>query len=534
VEQRADEGLFALAAQQRSLAALARQQAGEIGAQEGLLQFAGIGLVLQVLEQQHGDGDVADGVEAEHDHGARDGADVAAAGLAIEGRIDQPQDLVGQRVVLEDGVGQRADAFAFRGGQLVDGGHRVGQRGEVGLVAHAPQQEFERLLLGDGCLSLGTVGLAFAEPGGERIAQLGGAGIALRRVERAGTQDDAAQLRVDGRPGRRRGQYDRFGGDPVEQILDRAAVEDAPAGKDFEQHQSGAEHVRLRADTLLGDVFGREVGRRPRQLRGFAAGILRGGVDADGDAEIGQSRCAVTGIDEDVRGLEVAVDDALGMGLGEHVGDLAHERDGLDGRQRPVGAQDVGQTAALDPLEDEVGIAVLLAGIEDRHHVGMTETASGARLVEQLGIACGIGMREVQRLDRHLALQLRIPGEIDNALRSPSQFAADLEAPQFAALHGTAGRLFWFLHEFILPSALPIPARAPKICRTMLPDDTARLQVLLTELKVEHHDLDATLARLEESPPSDELLLRRMKKRKLQLKDRIAAVERLLGPDLIA
>lgn len=68
----------------------------------------------------------------------------------------------------------------------------------------------------------------------------------------------------------------------------------------------------------------------------------------------------------------------------------------------------------------------------------------------------------------------------------------------------------------------------------MLPDDTVRLQALLTELKVEHQDLDSTIARLEESPPPDELLLRRMKKRKLQLKDRIAAVERLLGPDLIA
>jgi hypothetical protein len=68
----------------------------------------------------------------------------------------------------------------------------------------------------------------------------------------------------------------------------------------------------------------------------------------------------------------------------------------------------------------------------------------------------------------------------------------------------------------------------------MLPDDTARLQALLTELKVEHHDLDASIARLEEDPPSDELLLRRMKKRKLQLKDRIAAVERMLGPDLTA
>jgi hypothetical protein len=68
----------------------------------------------------------------------------------------------------------------------------------------------------------------------------------------------------------------------------------------------------------------------------------------------------------------------------------------------------------------------------------------------------------------------------------------------------------------------------------MLPDDPASLQTLLTELKIEHHDLDATIARLEENPPHDELLLRRMKKRKLQIKDRIAAVERMLGPDLIA
>lgn len=67
-----------------------------------------------------------------------------------------------------------------------------------------------------------------------------------------------------------------------------------------------------------------------------------------------------------------------------------------------------------------------------------------------------------------------------------------------------------------------------------LPDDPQALQVLLEELKSEHHDLDASIARLEENPPHDELLLRRLKKRKLLLKDRIAAVERLLGPDLIA
>jgi hypothetical protein len=67
-----------------------------------------------------------------------------------------------------------------------------------------------------------------------------------------------------------------------------------------------------------------------------------------------------------------------------------------------------------------------------------------------------------------------------------------------------------------------------------IPDDPAALQNMLTELKIEHHDLNASIARLVENPPPDELVLQRLKKRKLQLKDRIASIERLLGPDLIA
>ena len=68
----------------------------------------------------------------------------------------------------------------------------------------------------------------------------------------------------------------------------------------------------------------------------------------------------------------------------------------------------------------------------------------------------------------------------------------------------------------------------------MLPDDPKILQILLTELKVEHRDLDASIGHFELTPSPDELMLRRIKKRKLALKDRIAAIERLLGPDLIA
>jgi hypothetical protein len=57
------------------------------------------------------------------------------------------------------------------------------------------------------------------------------------------------------------------------------------------------------------------------------------------------------------------------------------------------------------------------------------------------------------------------------------------------------------------------------------------LQARLAALQVEHRDLDAVIAHLVSTAPSDDLLLRRMKKRKLQLKDRISLTERLLMPD---
>lgn len=61
------------------------------------------------------------------------------------------------------------------------------------------------------------------------------------------------------------------------------------------------------------------------------------------------------------------------------------------------------------------------------------------------------------------------------------------------------------------------------------------LQVQLATLTTEHRDLDALIAELSEAPPSgDELLLRRLKKRKLLLKDRIAILQHMLDPDVPA
>lgn len=53
----------------------------------------------------------------------------------------------------------------------------------------------------------------------------------------------------------------------------------------------------------------------------------------------------------------------------------------------------------------------------------------------------------------------------------------------------------------------------------------------LIELRIEHGDLDAMLDRASEDTPMDELLLRRLKKRRLSLRDEIARIERILSPD---
>ncbi|MBK7677788.1 MAG: DUF465 domain-containing protein [Candidatus Accumulibacter necessarius] len=56
----------------------------------------------------------------------------------------------------------------------------------------------------------------------------------------------------------------------------------------------------------------------------------------------------------------------------------------------------------------------------------------------------------------------------------------------------------------------------------------------LHELQIEHHDLNQVIDHLMLNPPPDDLLVRRLKKRKLLLKDRIVLLEHMLEPDVLA
>jgi hypothetical protein len=69
---------------------------------------------------------------------------------------------------------------------------------------------------------------------------------------------------------------------------------------------------------------------------------------------------------------------------------------------------------------------------------------------------------------------------------------------------------------------------------TMTLESAEEIKRRISELNLEHRDLDRAIEALELNPLHDELQLKRLKKRKLMLKDQIARLESQLIPDLNA
>lgn len=64
--------------------------------------------------------------------------------------------------------------------------------------------------------------------------------------------------------------------------------------------------------------------------------------------------------------------------------------------------------------------------------------------------------------------------------------------------------------------------------------DDRDLREQLTRLQAEHRDLDTQILTLESSAGADQLIVKRLKRRKLALKDQITSIEDQLFPDIIA
>ncbi len=79
------------------------------------------------------------------------------------------------------------------------------------------------------------------------------------------------------------------------------------------------------------------------------------------------------------------------------------------------------------------------------------------------------------------------------------------------------------------------PCKGPLVMNTSSKmEQVDVLRVKLEVLRRDHRDLDDAIEALQERSSADMLTLKRLKKQKLALKDRIAVLEDRLTPDIIA
>ena len=68
----------------------------------------------------------------------------------------------------------------------------------------------------------------------------------------------------------------------------------------------------------------------------------------------------------------------------------------------------------------------------------------------------------------------------------------------------------------------------------LTPEERVALVGHIERLREEHRDLDAAIEALRDAGQADQLQLQRLKKRKLQLRDKLTRLEDQLTPDIIA
>jgi len=114
-----------------------------------------------------------------------------------------------------------------------------------------------------------------------------------------------------------------------------------------------------------------------------------------GDAEVEQPHLAI-GADEDVRRLQVAMDDEVLVGMLNRTQHLQHQRQPRRDRQPLAVAVDV-QWRALDELEREVGLASALTPASSRRAISDAPARRG----------CGARARSVRAVRRRTGSDAR-------------------------------------------------------------------------------------------------------------------------------
>ena len=133
-------------------------------------------------------------------------------------------------------------------------------------------------------------------------------------------------------------------------------------------------------------------------------------------------------MEQDVLGLDVAVDHAVAVGVAQGAGDLGRDPDDVGDRKLLLAPEPVAQRFALDERHHVVRSAADLARVDEPEDVGVLQVGDGLDLAEEpLGADDG---REVgaEHLDGDLALVAEVVGEVDRGHAALAELALDAVA----------------------------------------------------------------------------------------------------------
>src|SRR4030095_2259233 len=142
----------------------------------------------------------------------------------------------------------------------------------------------------------------------------------------------------------------------------------------------------------------------------------------------------VTAGQQDILRLDVAMNDALVVGVAQRIRDLSREAQCVIQRELLLPGDPVAQRLAFDEGHDVVRVAIHLAGVDQPQDVGMLQGGGGLDFPHKP--VSSDDRRELwpENLDRYLPVVLEIFGEIDG------RHAALTQLPLNAVAVGEGGR----------------------------------------------------------------------------------------------
>ena len=277
-----------------------------------------------------------------------------------------------------------------------------------------------------------------AVPAVEVLGHRRGRAVAAGRVLPEGLEADGLQV-----PRHARDQRPRRGrlavADQVERLDRRGRLERRPAGQQGIEGRPEGVDVGRRADrpAAAGDLLGaHEAGGPPGADRPGGGGGGGGGGGRLGvellhrDPEVGEQWRQVRPVgpgrpvEQDVRRLDVQVQQAGPVDRLDGTGHVADQPGGLAGRERP--GDPVAEAAAGDQVEDQEEAPFVLAGLVEPDDVRVPDPADGAGLAEPAVAGPRVERRaDRQHLDRHPTADRPLLRLVDDPAAAPAEPPAD-------------------------------------------------------------------------------------------------------------